>query len=56
MKLRPWVKVVLELLFVVSFCLLCGIVEIEFSLSAIITVIGLLAVFGGSAYLISRFC
>lgn len=56
MKLRPWVKVVLGLSFVLSFCFLCGIVEIDFSLSSTLVLVGVLGIFGGSAYLISRFC
>ena len=55
MKLRPWVKAVIGILFTISFCLLCGIVEIEFSLPAILMAIGLLAIFGGCGYLMCRF-
>ena len=56
MRLRPWVKVFLSLLFILSFCFLCGIVEIEFSFTSIAMVLSALGIFGGSAYLISRFC
>lgn len=55
MRLRPWVKAVLGILLVLSFCFLGGIVDFEFTWPSVLIMLGVLGIFGGSAYLIRRF-